>query len=52
MNDWNLIASKVRGRTNKDCRKRWSKVGKEVNKGLWDHEEDDRLRRGVDQHGT
>ncbi|ATZ57689.1 Bcbas1 [Botrytis cinerea B05.10] len=52
VNDWNLIASKVRGRTNKDCRKRWSKVGKEVNKGLWDHEEDDRLRRGVDQHGT
>ncbi|ESZ92050.1 hypothetical protein SBOR_7550 [Sclerotinia borealis F-4128] len=52
VNDWNLIASKVRGRTNKDCRKRWSKVGKEVNKGLWDHEEDDRLRRGVEQHGT
>ncbi|KAG4030152.1 hypothetical protein MFRU_013g01750 [Monilinia fructicola] len=52
VNDWNLIASKVRGRTNKDCRKRWSKVGKEVNKGLWDHEEDDRLRKGVEQHGT
>ncbi|THV49282.1 hypothetical protein BGAL_0203g00160 [Botrytis galanthina] len=52
VNDWNLIASKVRGRTNKDCRKRWSKVGKEVNKGLWDHEEDNRLRRGVEQHGT
>jgi Myb-like DNA-binding domain len=50
--NWNLIASELPERTNKDCRKRWIKIGREVNKGPWSKEEDDRLRNSVEQHGT
>jgi hypothetical protein len=49
---WNLVAQKLDGRTNKDCRKRWNKIGREVNKGPWSKEEDDRLRNGVQQYDT
>jgi myb-related protein len=49
--DWNGIASKLPGRSNKDCRKRWCKVGANVNKGLWSPDEDDRLRKAVEEHG-
>jgi Myb-like DNA-binding domain len=48
---WNHIASKLSGRTNKDCRKRWTKVSTNVNKGPWSPEENDRLRDGVEQYG-
>ena len=33
--DWNRIASKLPGRMNKDCRKRWSKISENVKKGNW-----------------
>lgn len=49
--DWIHIASKISGRTNKDCRKRWSKICRGINKGTWDREEDERLRKGVDMFG-
>ncbi|ERF74165.1 hypothetical protein EPUS_09249 [Endocarpon pusillum Z07020] len=32
LNDWNRIAAKLPGRTNKDCRKRWSKIPGHINK--------------------
>lgn len=33
--DWNRIASRLPGRMNKDCRKRWSKISDNVKKGNW-----------------
>ncbi len=39
-NDWNAIALKLPGRSNKDCRKRWAKICTNVKKGAWDVEED------------
>ncbi|KAF2205449.1 hypothetical protein GQ43DRAFT_3933 [Delitschia confertaspora ATCC 74209] len=50
-NAWSLIAAHLPGRTNKDCRKRWTKVCKKVNKGAWDAEEDQRLLDAVQRYG-
>jgi hypothetical protein len=33
--DWNRIASKLPGRMNKDCRKRYSKISDHIKKGNW-----------------
>lgn len=50
--DWCQIASKLPGRTNKDCRKRWhNAVAGGLNKGQWSKAEDDLLRRGIEKHG-
>ncbi|KAH7311357.1 hypothetical protein B0I35DRAFT_437949 [Stachybotrys elegans] len=50
--DWNRIAAKLPGRTNKDCRKRWiNKVCGSLKKGAWDENEDERLREAVRVHG-
>ncbi|KAK4225360.1 Homeodomain-like protein [Podospora fimiseda] len=50
--DWNKIATKLPGRTNKDCRKRWvNKVCGNLKKGLWDREEDQRLQAAVEKYG-
>ncbi|PWY76494.1 hypothetical protein BO94DRAFT_432979, partial [Aspergillus sclerotioniger CBS 115572] len=49
--DWNAIAARLGSRTNKDCRKRWSKLEGNVNKGVWSPDEDGRLRRAVEQYG-
>lgn len=50
--DWNRIAAKLPGRTNKDCRKRWvNKVCGSLKKGAWNKEEDERLRDAVSIHG-
>ncbi|KFA60549.1 hypothetical protein S40285_10551 [Stachybotrys chlorohalonatus IBT 40285] len=50
--DWNRIAAKLPGRTNKDCRKRWiNKVCGSLKKGVWDEDEDERLREAVRVHG-
>lgn len=38
-------------RTNKDCRKRWSKVCATLKKGPWSSDEDSRLQQGVNRHG-
>ena len=48
---WNLIADKLPGRTNKDCRKRWAKLGNEVKKGAWSSDEDKKLRSAIAQLG-
>ncbi|KAI8630827.1 hypothetical protein F5Y19DRAFT_35072 [Xylariaceae sp. FL1651] len=50
--DWHKIASKLPGRTNRDCRKRWvNKVRGSLKKGAWDEDEDIRLLRSVEKHG-
>lgn len=50
--DWRQIATKLPGRTNKDCRKRWyNAVADGINKGQWTKGEDERLKRGVESHG-
>lgn len=51
LKDWNRIAAKLEGRTNKDCRKRWLKVHKNLKRGSWDSAEDMRLQQGIQQHG-
>jgi Myb-like DNA-binding domain len=48
--DWNRIAAKFQGRTNKDCRKRWLKVHKNLQRGPWDITEDMRLLQGIQLH--
>ncbi|KAJ5649905.1 uncharacterized protein N7484_003628 [Penicillium longicatenatum] len=49
--NWSIIATKLKSRTNKDCRKRWSKLQTNVNKGIWSSEEDHRLRKAVEKRG-
>ncbi|KAI0139545.1 hypothetical protein F4776DRAFT_662498 [Hypoxylon sp. NC0597] len=50
--DWNRIAAKLPGRTNKDCRKRWvNKVCGSLKKGAWNEDEDERLLSGIVKHG-
>jgi hypothetical protein len=51
LKDWNHIATKLSGRTNKDCRKRWTKIAENVNKGTWSAAEDKRLRQAVAKFG-
>ncbi|MCJ1462394.1 hypothetical protein MMC07_000995 [Pseudocyphellaria aurata] len=51
LKDWNRIAAKLPGRTNKDCRKRWSKVCENIKKGAWDSAEDERLQNAVQFYG-
>ena len=51
LKDWNRIAAKLEGRTNKDCRKRWLKVHKNLKRGSWDSAEDVRLQQGIQLHG-
>ena len=51
LRDWNRIAAKLPGRTNKDCRKRWGKVCENVNKGVWSSKEDEQLRAAVEKFG-
>jgi hypothetical protein len=49
--NWNEVASLLPGRTNKDCRKRWSKVRLDIKKGAWTPDEDERLQQAVAQVG-
>jgi hypothetical protein len=50
--NWNEVAVLLPGRTNKDCRKRWSKVQAGINKGAWTRLEDERLQKAVEKQGT
>ena len=50
--NWNDIAALLPGRTNKDCRKRWSKVQLDIRKGAWTRDEDERLQQAVQQIGV
>jgi len=47
LSDRNHIAAKLPGRTNKDCRKRWSKIPGHIKKGVWCKADDDRLKQAV-----
>ncbi|MCJ1279025.1 hypothetical protein MMC21_006846 [Puttea exsequens] len=51
LKQWNLIADNLPGRTNKDCRKRWAKLGNEVKKGAWSSDEDEKLQSAIAQFG-
>ena len=50
--NWVEVAKRLPGRNNKDCRKRWTKISEKWQKGSWAHDENQRLRDGVAQHGT
>ena len=50
--NWNDVAALLPGRTNKDCRKRWSKIQLEIRKGAWTPDEDERLQQAVQQIGV
>ncbi|KAF2109869.1 hypothetical protein BDV96DRAFT_227283 [Lophiotrema nucula] len=50
--DWCKIAAQIPGRTNKDCRKRWTNsVAGGLKKGQWSKSEDLLLERGVHRFG-
>ncbi|KAI1075861.1 hypothetical protein F5B20DRAFT_558206 [Whalleya microplaca] len=50
---WHKVAGYLPGRSNKDCRKRWHyKIAHCFKQGVWMPEEDDKLRRAVQMHGT
>nr|UWK20194.1 Myb-like transcriptional factor [Trichoderma psychrophilum] len=49
--DWNAIASKITGRSNKDCRKRWLKLSGRTKKGEWHMDEDEQLHKAVRLYG-
>lgn len=48
---WNQVALNIPKRTNKDCRKRWMKLGAHLKKGSWTNEEDQQLQNAVDKVG-
>ncbi|KAL4880301.1 hypothetical protein BJY04DRAFT_219297 [Aspergillus karnatakaensis] len=45
--NWSAIAEKLPGRSNKDCRKRWTKISLSSRKGTWTGAEDRLLRKAV-----
>ncbi|KAL4783814.1 hypothetical protein BJX76DRAFT_357599 [Aspergillus varians] len=49
--NWNSIAEKLPGRSNKDCRKRWTKISLSSRKGTWSGAEDQLLRKAVSKCG-
>ncbi|KAL4899825.1 hypothetical protein BDW74DRAFT_188857 [Aspergillus multicolor] len=49
--NWSAIAEKLPGRSNKDCRKRWTKISLSSRKGTWSGAEDHLLRKAVGKFG-
>ncbi|KAL4940294.1 hypothetical protein BDV06DRAFT_230435 [Aspergillus oleicola] len=49
--NWSAIAEKLPGRSNKDCRKRWTKISLGSRKGTWSSAEDHLLRKAVTKFG-
>ncbi|KAL6231240.1 hypothetical protein BDW75DRAFT_233767 [Aspergillus navahoensis] len=49
--NWSAIAQKLPGRSNKDCRKRWTKISLSSRKGTWSGAEDHLLRKAVAKYG-
>ncbi|KAL4994638.1 hypothetical protein BDV10DRAFT_203630 [Aspergillus recurvatus] len=49
--NWSAIAEKLPGRSNKDCRKRWTKISLSSRKGTWSGAEDHLLRKAVAKFG-
>ncbi|KAL8893788.1 MAG: hypothetical protein Q9192_004925 [Flavoplaca navasiana] len=53
VHDWNSIAQRIEGRSNKDCRKRfYNGMVDGLRKGPWTSEEDEMLAHLVKTHGT
>ena len=51
--NWQNVAKRIPGRTNKDCRKRWVySLAPSIHKGSWEDTEDALLQEGVERHGT
>jgi len=48
--DWTMVAGSLSSRTNRDCRKRWLRIGYAWNSGVWDEQEDECLRQAVNIH--
>ncbi|KAL2067493.1 hypothetical protein VTL71DRAFT_1918 [Oculimacula yallundae] len=51
LKQWSVVAARLEGRTNKDCRKRWAKLDQNVKKGAWSAAEDEKLHAAVQQLG-
>jgi hypothetical protein len=53
-NEWTAVADMVTGRTNQQCRQRWTRNLDPANgnKGKWKPEEDAKLIEGVEKHGN
>ncbi|KAJ6184619.1 hypothetical protein N7519_005920 [Penicillium mononematosum] len=49
---WTAISTKLPGRNNKDCRKRWYKMADAYRKGPWTEEEDQSLLQAISAYGT
>ncbi|KAL4973662.1 hypothetical protein BDW66DRAFT_100224 [Aspergillus desertorum] len=49
--NWSAIAERLPGRSNKDCRKRWTKISLSSRKGTWSGAEDHLLRKAVAKFG-
>ncbi|KAI9375906.1 hypothetical protein BJX61DRAFT_539361 [Aspergillus egyptiacus] len=49
--NWSAIAERLPGRSNKDCRKRWTKISLSSRKGTWSGAEDHLLRKAVARLG-
>ncbi|MCJ1405582.1 hypothetical protein MMC11_008810 [Xylographa trunciseda] len=51
VSNWNRSAAKLTSRTNKDFRKRWSKVCEHIKKRAWNAAEDKQPKKAVEQFG-
>ncbi|KAL2813645.1 hypothetical protein BDW59DRAFT_178210 [Aspergillus cavernicola] len=49
--NWSAIAERLPGRSNKDCRKRWTKISLSSRRGTWSGPEDHLLRKAVSKFG-
>jgi hypothetical protein len=50
--DWNVVAARVPGRTNGQCRYRWGVIHPDPDRGKWTPEEDAKLIEAVTKIGT
>ncbi|KAN0105901.1 hypothetical protein V8E51_008777 [Hyaloscypha variabilis] len=50
--NWIKISDLIPGRTNKDCRKRWTKISSARRTGSWDEQEDSMLKLAIELVGT
>lgn len=48
---WVDVSRHLSGRTNKDSRRRWTKIKDNFNKGIWSRDEDESLRVAVERFG-
>lgn len=48
---WVDVSRHLSGRTNKDSRRRWTKIKDNFRRGVWSREEDESLREAVERFG-